>query len=1316
MSHPHNSPILYSGPGLIEADDFGGTHANLAAFAATLAARFDDSQVAGTATFSSTYQLNGHDVLRVGAHSYFEINGDGFTRTWMRAMVRVSNDWGASGDAQHAIGAEMWGDNLQGDVSWLVDTNSSDWVDQDTTVIADAAAAIVALKAGWCSVVVMSDLTELGGTPTGKLWLNGVEILSGTALYGPVGSLGGFRAEFGCLEPLFSEGYLYAGLFEMVEGENPYGLLVDAPVGESPRQFMKWPQSISETEVNFAEGRSTIGGMTVSILDKRLDPADQSTGIVTSIIEKLRDARCLVEYFYNGEWQVVMDGAVQNFTLDPKLVTYNFNLRDVREREREHRLFVENRTWAVYPERGSADGYGYPAGEGDPLLPPAAIMTGEYTEVADLTYRRQGYVEASASYFEQLDDELRAMGEPSTDTNGYGPVAKYPQLAVRWRPEGGGDDDWTYLRDATMPAILGAGNFFVAGEAGILNPGSLGIPVGFVPRSSLVRVLLEGPDEDMPADGASIEVQVLARQVTETTPFVWEGPFGTLLRQIYDGDFSDTPPRIGYDDARMAELEATTPDARLWLTEPVDDMRTWVEGHIYKVLGMAPVVNERGKIYPIAYELPASGTELPLLDDDNVAADAEWEAGLEGAISEVEFIYTREFRVPVTTSREIIQKKKGLFGIDFLSKDRTVTVEDVSYQVQQRTVRQVFVAPTRTKGEKLTYEPATVRVLGTIAGQPISGDSINETGGQIAAARAHQALHRFPFIVPRISLRARSSDDVAKALRVGDWVNVQLSWLPDPTSGVRGCDRIMQVIARRPPHEDGWIYLKLIDGGPRVDEVTDNLTVSPDPEFDSDGVPTVTVTDVPEGYVGRIDMALGATEPDADSPLWQPIAVNLEDAADYQSPFPVPVDTNVWVRWRIEKAGEQQGPWSDAVQVGAGGTETNTTPGLIAAAVSIDFESGDVTVTWRPTSVTGGVRVYYDIHDDETAADLVTDYVDADAADLALVLPDPVELGESAQVASVRIVPYPAFAISGTPGTAVVRRDRYPGRAELPTTNQELDDALEDYEIINLTDPDGIGVFSHRGTGDDRNKQYLRKLRDGFGISLSVTDDDPESMDYDPSIVVALSGADSSGTQWSTSAPSGSATDNAIWIQYIALADGLRRIVAVYYYSDADSTWYPTHPMSAFTLHSSPASVGSPADNAENTLKSYTLPGNTLYTDGQKIRIEASGTLAATTRSRTITVYFGASGSVIFSSSSSSVVHWAVTITITRVGSSSQRWMSRASMGIAGSNEDAVYRTRNFTTSRDLTADEEIKVTATVGGSAVASDIVCNDFTVEMIP
>ena len=141
------------------------------------------------------------------------------------------------------------------------------------------------------------------------------------------------------------------------------------------------------------------------------------------------------------------------------------------------------------------------------------------------------------------------------------------------------------------------------------------------------------------------------------------------------------------------------------------------------------------------------------------------------------------------------------------------------------------------------------------------------------------------------------------------------------------------------------------------------------------------------------------------------------------------------------------------------------------------------------------------------------------------------------------------------------------------------------------------------------------------------------------------------------------------------------------------------------------ANVGTDADTLEKTLQSYTLPGGTLATNGQSVRIKAIGTLAATTRARSVRLYFGATVlASIIGATNSGTLNWCVEAVVVRSGAATQ-----VGAGETFNN----FPVASFTTTgptETLSGDILLRVTGQSSGAAVANDVACSFFQVEFLP
>jgi hypothetical protein len=116
----------------------------------------------------------------------------------------------------------------------------------------------------------------------------------------------------------------------------------------------------------------------------------------------------------------------------------------------------------------------------------------------------------------------------------------------------------------------------------------------------------------------------------------------------------------------------------------------------------------------------------------------------------------------------------------------------------------------------------------------------------------------------------------------------------------------------------------------------------------------------------------------------------------------------------------------------------------------------------------------------------------------------------------------------------------------------------------------------------------------------------------------------------------------------------------------------------------------------EDTLMSYTLPKNTLGNAGDKLEIEAFGTLAANGNSKTIKLYFGSQ--VIFSTGAvaSNALDWHIRAAVLRTGAATQIITSQFS-----GDTVLVTQTADFVAgTQSLAADVIIKCT----GEATSND------------
>jgi hypothetical protein len=155
-------------------------------------------------------------------------------------------------------------------------------------------------------------------------------------------------------------------------------------------------------------------------------------------------------------------------------------------------------------------------------------------------------------------------------------------------------------------------------------------------------------------------------------------------------------------------------------------------------------------------------------------------------------------------------------------------------------------------------------------------------------------------------------------------------------------------------------------------------------------------------------------------------------------------------------------------------------------------------------------------------------------------------------------------------------------------------------------------------------------------------------------------------------------------------------------------------------IFSKAGTFNNPANTGENTLlpsvggAAYSLPASLLTTDGDMIRVKASGILAAVARSRTVKLYLGGTFVSIVTSTNTHV-SWSIEVEHLRVDATNRitRWSTR--VGLASGN-DGVVQSASGTGAMTWANAQDIKITGQVGVGAVANDIVGQSLSVEFWP
>lgn len=141
-------------------------------------------------------------------------------------------------------------------------------------------------------------------------------------------------------------------------------------------------------------------------------------------------------------------------------------------------------------------------------------------------------------------------------------------------------------------------------------------------------------------------------------------------------------------------------------------------------------------------------------------------------------------------------------------------------------------------------------------------------------------------------------------------------------------------------------------------------------------------------------------------------------------------------------------------------------------------------------------------------------------------------------------------------------------------------------------------------------------------------------------------------------------------------------------------------------LSVSSGSVGN-VGTGEDDLLTYTLPANTVDTDGSVITIEAFGTYAANANNKTVKLYFGSTAIYSTEANAANNGAWYIKATIIRTGAAAQKVLAIMHSDQSTVQGDAVYSADYTATTESLTASLVIKCT----GEATSN----NDVTQEAL-
>lgn len=610
-------------------------------------------------------------------------------------------------------------------------------------------------------------------------------------------------------------------------------------------------------------------------------------------------------------------------------------LRFVDERvvERETEIFSTTDTTAVWPmgpredwadvDRAFIAGMNVVQVSGDVVImePFASIAPGR--KASDSVNRQY---DLPRRVKQAIIDDLREDIDPAQSGNSFDPPpfetlkadifpeSALPDLALSNRVQtstGGTADENKTTEIATHTDLITEGGANVGVESGP-------IPVTFEDLSFVWPA-----NQPSVGDNYGVRLYFDGHETTDVVPRHIGGT-GTHAVQIAKDLLSDAGVKINGSrfDALIANKEI--PEVSFRVTQP-ENLAAWLEKHIWQPFGILPLVNSSGQVSPRrVYQTDADEvpdvTTLTSLTESVVTEAPAWRQGTDQQVTRLEWAWASvdNYRA----SKE--ESPPASMGGDALRiVDKTAS----------RTHDRLDSGEVQTKTRRMS----------------LAGIHDKKTAGGIADNMSRRIFNRY-------GDGAILTDEVPALSDVpgvseGDYVVVNVPVYPDPKTGGYGGARVLQVTSKQYSRGGaGPVMLDLLDAGPQTQPLTKpTLTVS-----QSSSLPTQAIdvaVSLPSAATGSIvQAAANATEPAADSALWQDVAVINGTVTGLAS------GTTYWFRARATAPNRISSLWSDAKSAS---TASLTAPSSVSFT---DVSGCSWVTTWtngvtdRPVrlNVTGG--------------------------------------------------------------------------------------------------------------------------------------------------------------------------------------------------------------------------------------------------------------------------------------------------------------------------------------------------------------------------
>jgi hypothetical protein len=605
-------------------------------------------------------------------------------------------------------------------------------------------------------------------------------------------------------------------------------------------QILMEPSQYGEQEVDPVQGKASITQVNVAAVDYPGTPGDQDSGIMTARIAgstglpEIDGRRGQLRRFIDPVtgWITINDGDCGPPRLSDTFAAITFEIRDSRDRERQTKAFQRGSTTSLFP-RGVIGPLGNPFALGSQITnveslpltgrasyeyyydtttsPPAIIFANVKIDFTQhiAGYPGGPYSVSSERHVLMPDAEAAGEGRLIPHPQGWKDV-EYPTVVVWWRPLGGSAADWVKVKPTYLEPAVGAIVYIPPVWGNEIYDGTFnGIEMRVPAFMHMAKWSPGTSTPNLPTDGQQIDFLIQYNgPPTESMPFHWSGTLGDFLTDAYDGEFSPKAPSIVppdpvlYDEGTAistgvrydaAALALLTQEVNARITEPVDNLRSWLEDEGYAPSGYFPAFDRDLNISPLSHELPNAAVRAALVDINNDISVAVpgWSGG-DKKINLIKYLYPRYFQNPVDANGFPVGNVDGL-----VEQEVEVWYVAANGNLSTAVSGPQFLASVSDSidqfGERV--QSFSTRLFGAAQAIGIPFDYTQEQGYQLAAEIADSLLPRYSFGAPLAVVPVRRS--ATSLLRPGNWTKVNLSWMPEYRTQRRGLSRYAQILGIR---------------------------------------------------------------------------------------------------------------------------------------------------------------------------------------------------------------------------------------------------------------------------------------------------------------------------------------------------------------------------------------------------------------------------------------------------------------------------------------------------------------------------------------